>query len=178
MKCSLMGQMPPQKHIIEFDNTTIASTAQTSFLLAKGVINPDPFTDATQCRVGSILGDMTVQLDFTIDTASHVGVIQQVDWYIGYNINDAQTMPTANNIMGSAGADLLSQVFHQDGCMMQSAVSTGTAPYNVSQWRVQVSIPKSWRKIMRGDTVRLFVKMGNAANTFVKLRVIYKEYYP
>lgn len=170
--------MPPQKHIIEQDNLGVASATQTSLILAKGVINPDPFSDATQCRAGAIIGAITLQIDVAINATAVVQAPQQFDWFLFFNINDAQTPPTANNIMGSAGADLLQQVFHQDGCMITAPNSASTSDASTHAWRTQITIPRAWSKIMRGDTIRLYFKFGSATQTYIKIRAIYKEYFP
>lgn len=170
--------MPPQKHIIDSGLTSVASTTQTSLLVAKGTINPDPFTDATQCRAGSIIGALNCQLDVVLDRAAFGANPLMFDWMMFFNINDAQTPPTADNVMGSAGADLLTQVFHQDGCLLQMPSAAATCDMKVHSWRIQIAIPKSWSKIMRGDTIRLYFKISATTTTWVKIRVIYKEYFP
>lgn len=176
----LLGmRMPPQKHIIDSGLTSVTSTTQTLMEIAKGVINPDPFTNPTNCRAGSIIGQLTVQFDVVLDrTASGINDPSLLDWYIGYNINGGQTMPTADNVMGSAGADLLNQVFHQDGCILEFPTNTNVSDMQMHSWRLNVTLPKTWSKIMRGDTINLYFKFSFAIKTWVKIRVIYKEYFP
>lgn len=181
LQLHIMPGMPPQKHVIESGITTVASTAQTFFTLAKGTINPDPFSDATQCRVGSILGALTIELDVTGSPASTSDAVQYFDWFLFYNIDDSQTAPTADNVMGSAGKDLINQVFHQDGCLISYSPATGgtrSTGYETHSWRTTISIPQTYRKILRGDTIKLYYKMSTATNATLKLRVIYKEYFP
>lgn len=171
-------QMPPQKHIIDSGATNVTSTTQTSVLLAKGVINPDPFTNNYECRAGSIIGALTIQLDVTPLYSVFGTNDMYFDWGLFFNINDQQTAPSMDNVMGSSGADMLNQVFHQDGCLIATPNSAGTAAHNVSQWRLQVKIPRSWSKLNRGDTIRLYFKFSQAQTCSVKIRCIYKEYFP
>lgn len=177
----MSSRMPPQKHIVDSGITSNSSTSQTSLLLAKGVINPDPYTTNTDCRAGSIIGDMALMLDIVQDNSVNGTPLgpMYIDWGVFYNINDQQTPPTLDNPMGSAGADLLNQLFHVDQCFIYFPVSAGdvTAPQPRS-WRVQIGIPKSFRKIMRGDTIRFYYKSSSSGKFWIKVRVIYKEYWP
>lgn len=172
--------MPPQKHIVDSGLTTNASTAQTSFLLAKGIINPDPFTNNYECRSGSIIGAMTIQMDVTLGQGAKGAAGSPIifDWGLFYNINDSQTAPTMDNAMGSAGADLINQLFHQDQTIFVFPVSDTTNEYRPHSWRVVVKIPKSYQKILRGDAIRLYFKFSQNLPTALKIRVIYKEYFP
>lgn len=171
--------MPPQKHIIDSGATSVTSSTQTLLEIAKGVMNPDPFTNPTNVRAGSIIGQLTVQLDVVLDRTIFGNYdALYFDWYVGYNINGSQTMPTADNVMGSAGADLLNQVFHQDGCIFSFADTTTTAEQTVKSWRLNIDIPKAWKKVNRGDTINLYFKFNAAIKSWVKIRVIYKEYFP
>lgn len=171
--------MPPQKHIIDSGVTTVASTSQTSLLIAKGVINPDPFTNNYECRAGSIVGALTIQLDVVPDNDLTVGAPAYFDWGLFFNINDAQTAPSMEAAMSSAGADLITQIFHQDGALVPvpGAVSN-TSDNQVKSWRLQVKVPTSWQKVNRGDTIRLYFKFNQSRTHYVKIKVIYKEYWP
>lgn len=173
-------RMPPQKHIIDSGATSNASTAQTSLLLVKGTINPDPFTNNFECRAGSIIGAMAIQIDIVPEAGQLHSAPTFFDWGIFFNINDSQTAPSMDDVMGSAGADLLNQVIHQDGCLLSQVpvAGTQTAPYNEKSWRLLVKIPRSWSKLGRGDTIRLYFKFSNTNTHWLKIRVIYKEYFP
>lgn len=172
--------MPPQKHIVEAGTVTNASTSQTSFLLAHGVINPDPFSNEADCRAGSILGAMNIQLDVVPNTDQLGSQAIRFDWGIFYNIDDSQTPPSMDDPMGSAGKDLIQQLIHQDGCLLPQAPTAGTntGEYSPKSWRVNLVIPRAWSKINRGDTIRLYYKFNNAHTTLLRIRVIYKEYFP
>lgn len=170
--------MPPQKHVIESGVVNNASTSQTSMLIAKGVINPDPYTTNTDCRAGSILGSMTFQID-VVPAGSDTGPLNvYFDWFVMFNINDQQTPPTADAVMSSSGADLINQIWHQDGCYIAVPTAVNVADYQVKQWRLNITPPPQWKLLNRGDTVRLYFKFSNAATMGVKIRVIYKEYFP
>lgn len=177
----MQGRMPPQKHIVDGGVITNQSVSQTSMLLAKGVINPDPYTTSTDCRAGSIIGDITLQLDVSLDTAAFSAANFPVyfDWFVFFNINDSQTPPTADDPMASAGKDLIQQIFHEDGTLIQGTTAVPTANPNVFSWRTKIGVPQAWRKLNRGDTIRLYYKFNNAnVKFFLKIRLIYKEYYP
>lgn len=174
----MSSRMPPQKHVIDSGNTNVTSTTQTSLLLAKGVINPDPYTNNYECRAGSIIGDITLQLDVTPLYSVFGTNDWYFDWLVFFNINDQQTAPSAEAVMGSSGADMINQIFHQDGTLLATPNTAATAAMNVYQWRVQIGIPKAWRKLNRGDTIRLYFKFSQAQTASVKIRAIYKEYFP
>lgn len=177
----MLGGMPPQKHIIDSGITSNQSSAQSTVLLAKAVINPDPYTNNFEVRAGSIVGAMTIELDVTLDPQSFAAAHLPVyfDWGLFYNINDQQTAPTVDAPMSSAGADMLNQLFHLDGTIINGPINSPTADNNVFHWRTQVAVPKSWSKMLRGDTIRLLFKFSDATSKFwIKVRVIYKEYYP
>lgn len=173
-------RMPPQKHIIDSGSTNVSSTAQTSLLIAKGVINPDPFTNNYECRAGSIIGALTIQMD-VVYAADQLGTNPgYFDWGLFFNINDQQTAPSVDAAMSSAGADLITQLFHQDGCLLTAVKAAGTSntDYAVHSWRLSVKVPKAWSKLNRGDTIRLLFKPGTTNTIWLKIRVIYKEYWP
>lgn len=170
--------MPPQKHVIDSGATTVASTSQTSLLVAKGIINPDPFTNNYECRAGSIVGAMTVQIDLAIASNVINAGTMLFDWMLFYNINDSQTAPSCEAVMSSAGADLISQIIHQDGTLITNPNSLSTADANVRSWRLNIAIPRTWSKLNRGDTIRLYFKNSIANSMTIKIRVIYKEYFP
>lgn len=167
--------MPPQKHIIDSGVVNQSSATQTRLILAKGVINPDPFTNPTDCRAGSILGAMTIQLDFVLDKGTINLQPQYVDWGIAYNINDAQTIPNMD-VVGNS--HLMNQVFHLDGGMLEIPAATNTGFFPCMTWRVTIKIPKAWSKINEGDTISLYYKMVLNSITWVKIKAIYKEYFP
>lgn len=171
--------MPPQKHVVDQVPLAVTSATQTSMLIAKGVINPDPYTNNYECRAGSVIGALTVSIDVDIDRAQFGNYDPfSFDWGIFYNINDQQTAPSMDQVMGSSGADMINQIIHQDGCILAVPYASSTTDPGQHSWRLTVALPRSWSKLNRGDTIRLYFKFGVAIKTWIKIRVIYKEYFP
>lgn len=155
----------------------MTSTTQSTFEIAKGVLNPDYSANPSNVRVGSIVKGIVIQLDVVADTTDSNTNPVYFDWYVGYNIDSAQTVPTAGSVGSS---DLMSQVFHEDGALLKFPTVAGTnGQYqNIPTWRLYVRIPKSWEKLMRGDKIFLAFKFDTAVKCWVKIKAIYYEVYP
>lgn len=172
-----MVGMPPQKHVIDSGATSITSTTKSTIELAKGVLNPDYSANPTNVRVGSIIKGLSIQLDVCMDVADSNANPVYMDWYIGYNIDGAQTQPNPGSVGSS---DLMSQVFHEDGCLIpiNTATSVGAINARMNTWRLYVKIPRSWEKLMRGDIINLVFKFDTAVKMWLKAKVIYYEVFP
>lgn len=144
--------------------------------LAVGTINPNSYTTQAQCRNGSKVTKLTLQLDIVDD--SIVSVVDYYDWYVWFNIGGTQTRPTANAINSST---LKNQVFHIDGTVTDQIVFTAAGfgqPWKNS-WRVEINIPRAWQQVNENDVIELVVLGGpNTAHSSVKVKCIYKEIFP
>lgn len=169
--------IPPQKHVIDSGATSITSTTKSTVELAKGVLNPDYSANPSNVRVGSVVTGMVIQLDVTPDEGSFNANPVYFDWYIGYNIDGAQTQPNPGAVGSS---DLMSQVFHEDGSLSLLPTAAQLAGQFLKQtsWRLYVKIPKSYQKLMRGDIINLVFKFDTAIKHWIKVKVIYYEIFP
>lgn len=168
--------IPPLKHIIDqqVSGANISAGNQT-FILAKGVVNPNSYTTATDCRNGSIITSMSIQLDIT-DQA--LNSIDFYDWYVWFNIGGAQSQPTPNSTNISV---IKNQIFHQDGSLHLNNQLTAVGVYmpRIATWRLQIQIPRSFRQLNENDQIELVIRGGpNSTGTSIKLKVIYKEIFP
>lgn len=172
--------MPPQKHVVDDLLAIPYNNVSTQFItLVKGKLNPDYTASNTDVRAGSKVTKLTLQVDvcplFPTDSTNAV----QYDWYIAYNIANAQTLPAPNAVGGS---DVLSQIFHQDGSYIQM-LNSGTGVWQKGDvYRLSLAIPTSWQTINRDDQIVFGIiksSMNNTSNALeVKLKCIYKEIYP
>lgn len=162
---------PPMKHVIETAQLGITA-AQVTQAVVQGVLNPDPFTNITNVKAGSIVRALIIQIDASV--LSGVAGDATFDWHVTYSINNAQSLPAPNSVGPS---HLKNQVFHQDGALLSS---TATSPSRPAVFRALVRIPKSWQQINDGDTIYInWIFSGIAGSSYnVKLRCIYTEYFP
>lgn len=171
--------IPPQKHVVDSGPVSVTSTIQTKFQIAHGVLNPDYNSNQASVRVGSLVRGVLIQLEVALDNAtisSSGNPPIYFDWFIMFNVDDAQSPPTAGNVGQS---DLLVQVFHQDGCLIPTPTAVAaTIPPITRVWQTFVSLPPSWSKFMRGDALNLYFKADQALKYWTKIRAIYKEIFP
>lgn len=169
--------IPPQKHVIDTGATSITSTTKSTIECVKGVLNPDYTANPSNVRVGSIVTGIMIEMDVAADIASINANPVYFDWYVGYNIDGAQTQPNPGSVGSS---DLMGQVFHEDGALfpLNSAVQTAAGTIKLATWRTYVSIPKGYQKLMRGDIINIVFKFDTAVKFWLKAKIIYKEIYP
>lgn len=169
-------RIPPMKHIIMTQQNAVNLSTQGTYILAVGTENPDPYTNVTNVRNGSIIRQIILQIDFAnTSTADNVDAI---DWYVWFNINGAQTKPSNTNPNAS---HLKNQIFHQDGALLpvKNWTNVGFQYAPVAKWRVVINIPRTYQQINLGDTIELVMTSQiNAANMSYKITAIYKEIYP
>lgn len=172
-----MRGMPPQKHVIDPGATSITSTTKSTIECVKGVLNPDYSANPTNVRVGSLVTGLVIQLDINADVAITNANPVYFDWYLGYNIDGAQTQPNPGSVGSS---DLMSQVFHEDGVLftINSVAGTGSSNAPRATWRTYVKIPKQYQKLMRGDIINIVFKFDTAVKFWLKAKVIYYEIFP
>lgn len=168
---------PPQKHVIDSGSTSVTSTAKSTLEIVKGVLNPDYTANPSNVKVGSLVTGMVLQIDVVSDVPITNANPVYFDWYIGYNIDQGQTLPNPGAVGSS---DLMGQVFHEDGSLIPvpSATTTSSAQNHPAVWRTYVKIPKSYRKIMRGDVIQFVFKFDTAVKMWLKVKAIYYEVYP
>lgn len=171
--------IPPHKHIIQNTNSAVAGATTQTQVLAVGTENPDPYTNPTNVRNGSIIRSIELQIDMMMNAGTASTFTDFVDWYLWYNINGAQSAPSPYNVNAS---HLKNQVFHMDGCMFET-LSTGIAyssGYTQTRtWRVRIHIPRGYQTIQLGDQIELkYYRSGSPANFDIKVTAIYKEIYP
>lgn len=169
--------IPPLKHVVQ---TALLGTnigaAVTTVDIIEGVENPDPYTNFTNVRNGSIVRQIHLYIDYD---DSLVGTPVVFDWAIWFNIQGNQTpIPNPSNMNVSK---LKNQVFHQDGCLtsLTQATSVGVTDHIIAKWRLVINVPKTFQTINFGDKIQLILK--NSANnslTNIKIMAIYKEIFP
>lgn len=170
---------PPLKHVLD-DLLVIPAGNVTDqvVILAKGTLNPTYYTNNNQVRNGSIITSMNILIDFYItDALNDADFALLYDWYIGFNINGAQTMPNPNSV---GSTPLQSQIFHQDGGVFPLTTASATAFPGVQLIRLNLKIPKMWHQVNENDQIELHViKSIQASNKLnCKIKVIYKEIFP
>lgn len=170
--------IPPLKHVVDSGTVSVASAAQTIFNIATGVLNPDYISNPTNVRAASIIRKVHLQIDLVryplaVDAGGNANYF---DMYVGFNINNNQVMPIA----GSTGnSKINNQIFWEEGCLItypKTEADLTEVWHKV--WRVDISIPQAWSKIMDGDTLNLYFKSSIADGYFLKIKAIYKEIYP
>lgn len=158
--------IPPLKHIVEQTVTAANLSTVQTFDIAEGVINPNPYTTATNVRNGSIIRS----INFEVDWLDSSGAPNSFDFYIWFNINGTQTV-----VNPSGGANIShtkNQIMHQGGCL---AANLNT----VHKFRFHLTIPNSWKQINEGDKIQfIFIGGANSATSSIKMRAIYKEIFP
>lgn len=169
--------IPPLKHVVDqvVTNANISAVFQV-IPIAVGTINPNSYTTSTQCRNGSLVKKITLQIDAVDFTATGQG--NQLDWYIWFNIGGVQARVNPNLINGSVTKN---QIFHQDGAMiaMNALTAVGVEVPWIHKWRVEINVPRSLQQINENDAIELvFSSSINAANMNLKVRAIYKEIFP
>lgn len=163
--------MPPQKHIYQSAGFFTNFNTNGTFILAKGVLNPDPYTNHNNVRNGSLIKAITIQLDWAVDVSPHEEVLE---WYVWFNVGGAQTQPDPQAVGNSI---LKNQVFHQDGGF--AALFSSIGAVRPRSWRVTVMVPRSLQQINESDQIELVMKTGdNSASCAYRVCAIYKEYFP
>lgn len=168
--------IPPHKHIIQNYQNALNLSTQTIIVLAVGTENPDPYTNATNVRNGSLVRQLILQFEWL--AAENGGQPDAIDWYVWFNINGAQTRPSNTFPNGS---HLKNQIFHQDGTMSRSSSITnvGYTWVPVNKWRLVIDIPRSYQQINLGDQIEfVMTTQTNIAGSDYKLTCIYKEIFP
>lgn len=178
VKDRLTVAIPPLKHVVDqvVTNANISAAFQV-FPICVGTINPNSYATATQCRNGSLVKKLTLQID-VVDLNGSGGAPNEIDWYIWFNIGGVQARVNPNLINGSVTKN---QIFHQDGAMicMNIITAVGIEVPWVHKWRVEIMIPRSLQQINENDAIEaVFSSSVNAATTSIKFRAIYKEIFP
>lgn len=168
-------RIPPMKHVVEGFPIGDTGAAVKTIDIAVGTENPDPYTNPTNVRNGSLITAITCQIDFDATLVSTVGF----DWYVWFNIAGAQAV--VNPAGGVNISKTKNQIFHQDGGIQDTIADTAAAITNVGimKWRLTINIPKSYQQINFGDKIQFvyYSTVGGGANN-LKYRFIYKEIYP
>lgn len=175
--------IPPMKHVLDDIFTIAAGTVSDQVVnLAVGTLNPDPYTTNNAVRNGSKVGDIKLMLDIYSTKPYDANLAIIFDWYVGFNINGAQSMPAPNAVGNS---HLKNQIFHQDQGVIPLAGAVGSpadsvANNELAKWRVKIGIPTQYRQINEGDVIEFhIIKAANVTpGTVVKLKAIYTEYFP
>lgn len=171
-----MRGYPPIKHVIDRQSgpDNISATPKV-IAFAVGTVNPNSYSNDTQCRNGSIITNAILQIDI-ID--QQLNSLDFIDWYVWFNIGGTQTRPQANLVNSST---LKNQVFHQDGGLFVSLQATAvgsTVPWKGS-WRLPLKIPKALQQLNENDTLELVIQGGpNSSSVTTKVKIIYKEIFP
>lgn len=171
----MVYKIPPMKHIVQNYYTGVNLSTQTVTILAVGTENPDPYTNVTNVRNGSIIRQIILQFDWISNTPTSP---DSIDWYVWFNINGAQTRPTNTNPNLS---HLKNQIFHQDGTITRGVQSTAVATvYPTSKsWRVVINLPRGYQQVNLGDQIEFVMTSSvNGTVSDYKLTAIYKEIFP
>lgn len=165
---------PPMKHVVDSNIFGEASGAVKTIPIAIGTLNPDPYTNTTNVRAGSIIGSINCQIEMSsnILTANTVAI----DWLIGFDINNQGALPSP--AVGGVGAShVKNQVFHQDGGFQETGTLDIPKPL---VWNFVLKIPRAWRQINEADQINFMYKYsaGGAGSCDTKYRFIYTEYFP
>lgn len=168
--------IPPLKHIVEVvDTNANRSVTPLVVQIAVGTVNPNSYTTQAQCRNGSLIKKLTIQLDVVDAAVNNVGTI---DWYVWFNIGGVQTRVFPNVLNASVTKN---QVFHQDGALVVSnqVTAVGIVVPWVNKWRIEINVPRSLQQVNENDTIELVMGTNvGSATTSTKCRVIYKEIFP
>lgn len=172
--------IPPLKHVIDGNNIAAAINTTQVVQIAVGTVNPNSYTTQAQCRNGSLIKKLTIQLDIvsTTPSATVANAINTIDWYVWFNIGGAQARPNPNAVNSSV---LKNQIFHQDGTLVCNyiATSVGGIPVWKNSWRIEINVPKSLQQLNENDVIELcYIGSDTAASAGVKYRIIYKEIFP
>lgn len=173
----MVTKIPPHKHIVQvYQTAQNISAAGNGVTLAVGTLNPDPYTNVTNVRNGSIIRQIHLQIDVLWqDSAAHH---DSYEWYVWFNINGAQTQPDPQSTNAS---HLKNQIIHQDGRITSNVVfsSVGIFEPRVSRWRLVINIPRWAQQLNDGDKIELVHRNAvNAAIVDYRIVAIYKEIYP
>lgn len=169
--------IPPLKHIVEtVDTGANRSVTPLVVQLAVGTVNPNSYTTQAQCRNGSLIKKLNIQLD-VIDSGEP-GSAGTIDWYVWFNIGGVQSRVFPNLTNASVTKN---QIFHQEGALVQNANMTAVGAYVPwkNSWRIELNVPKSLQQVNENDVIELVLGTNiNSATTSTKVRVIYKEIFP
>lgn len=165
------------KHITD-DSLTWSNASNQFITLVKGALNPDPYTNANNVRAGSIVRHIEIMIDYGTDTSSDATGLHQYDWYVWYNVNQAQVQPIPNSVNVS---HLKNQVFQQGSGQfgLAKTASATVIPPAHHVIRLSINIPKWAQQINDGDAIELVFAQNNSTNNWTaKVKSIYKEIFP
>lgn len=165
------------KHVVQvYATAQNLSAAGNGVTLAVGTENPDPYTNVTNVRNGSIIRQIILQIDWLKFENSQYH--ESYEWYVWFNINGAQTQPDPQSTNAS---HLKNQIFHQDGtiCAVVQATAVGLLTPREHKWRVVINIPRAYQQLNVGDKIELVHRTVNAtADSDYRIVAIYKEIFP
>lgn len=171
-----MRGYPPIKHVIDrLDTGQNTFATPKVYPFAVGTVNPNSYSNDTQCRNGSIITKVTLQLEIA-DQAFNS--LDGFDWYVWFNIGGTQARPQANLVNSST---LKNQVFHQDGCFILNpqATAVGSTALWKNAWRIEINIPRAFQQLNENDAMELVILGGsNQTTSSFKVKIIYKEIFP
>lgn len=110
---------------------------------------------------------------------NNVNSIEYIDWYVWFNIGGTQSRPFPDVTVDTS--NLRNQIFHQDGTIAFNTDATfvGFVPIWKNSWRLELNVPRAWQQLNENDKLELVIGGGaNAANIYIKVKIIYKEIYP
>lgn len=172
-----MQKIPPHKHIVQTMQTGLNLSANNTLIIAKGVLNPDPFANSNNVRAGSIIKKITIALDW-VNYAETVQA-DSFEWYVWFNVNGAQTQPDPTTTNAS---HLKNQIIHQDGTFQYYQGATVPNSFNmlpVNKWRIVINVPRWAQQLNDGDQLEIVVRtLQNNGGSVLRSCVIYKEIYP
>lgn len=174
-----LGMRRPIKHILNDLVQAEAGAAIRNIPLARGVTAADPYNAAqSQVNAGSaIVTFMDIQLEFLIDSnVASTTDVDELDFYIWFNIAGAQTRPTP---FSEGISDLKNQIFHMGHAMMPcyGAANVSQLTNQRAIFHIPLKIPKWAQKINKDDQIELVYQWsGGAANHYLKMKVIFMEY--
>lgn len=167
---------PPVKHVISNAILGAASAANQTVVIAQGVLNPDPYTNNNNIKAANKIFATHIMIDWSPASGGAIGDYT-FSWYIAFNINGAQPMPTVDN---TGASHINSQIFMEEFALQITGTAASAASPPSHAWRTVLRLPKSWSTFNDGDQLELHYTTAGPASALhdIKYKFIYKEVYP
>lgn len=166
--------LPPRKHVVDKGPVQVASNVTQSDTVILGTINPIPYTNPTNIATDSRVYSVQFMLDVCAQPPATDATNGKIDWFLGFNINGAQTLPAPDNVGQST---IQNQIFHQDFTLnpLPAATSNALQP-RIYSWRINLKIPKAWVRFGQGDQIQFAIKNTAADGYTYAWKCIFTEH--
>lgn len=171
----------PIKHYIQTGTGLGTFIALTELPLAVGTSAGDAYSAiGYNVNAGSAIVpfmDINIECASFNHTTVSPDVWEDICFYIGFNIANQQTMPSAFALNQS---DIKNQILYVARFWLGKATVASTSPstHAYRHWHIPLKIPKQYQSFNRDDHLSIFLQATeNTSTKQFDIEVTYKEYY-